>query len=86
MNPTTPTAYARTMTGGKRDSKCEARITDDVKFDLQRRCHELGMTESDFVGRLIEVSLYGFDHVLKLERDRIGKVCGLSGFAQGKTT
>jgi len=36
------------------------------------------MTESQFLERLVEVSLYGAEHVLSVERERTARVCGLS--------
>lgn len=50
-----------------------------MKADLEQRCHTLGMTTSDYIERLLAVSLYGMDHVLSVERDRTKKVIGLSG-------
>ncbi len=70
--------FARaTVAGTKRTARIEARVTDETKFDLARRCRELGMNESQFLERLVEVSLYGVEHVLSIERERIEKVCGL---------
>ena len=74
--------FARTMTGAKRTAKVEARVTDDLKFDLQRRCHELAMSESDYIDRLVSISLYGVEHVRSVELSRIEQVCGLSAFNQ----
>lgn len=68
----------RTAVGGKRSSKIEARVHDETKFDLTRRCHELGISESEFVASLVEVSLYGADHVLRMQQQRLSGVCGLS--------
>jgi hypothetical protein len=76
-------AFARTVTGEKRSAKVEARVTDSLKFDLQRMCHELGMTESDFIDRLVQVRVYGLEHVQSMERKRIAMVCGLSD--EGRT-
>ena len=70
--------FARTATGEKRSAKVEARVTDSLKFDLQRMCHELGMTESDFIDRLVQVRVYGVEHVQSMELKRIEIVCGLS--------
>lgn len=71
-------SFARSHTGAKRTSKVEARVTDELKFDLQRLCHELGMTESDFVDRLLNVRLYGIDHVRSVEQRRLEMVCGVA--------
>lgn len=71
--------FARSAVGGKKSSEAKARITDETKFALQRRCAELGMTESDYIDKLLCVSLFGFDAVLKAERERTAKVVGLWG-------
>jgi hypothetical protein len=76
-------AFARTVTGEKRSAKVEARVTDTLKFDLLRVCRELGMTESDFIDRLVQVRVYGLEHVQSMELKRIEMVCGLS--AKGQT-
>lgn len=77
--------FARSPMGGKRTAKAEARITEETKEAMRRKCHELGITESDYLDRLICVSLYGIDHVLNVERQRTAMVCGLSahGLQQG---
>lgn len=80
QNTFTQPAFARTITGTKRTSRIEARVTDEIKADITRRCHEIGVTESQYVERLLEVSLYGLEHVVSLERDRIARVCGLYEF------
>lgn len=77
------TNFARSTTGSKRTNRVEARVADDLKFDLQRRCHELSMSESDYIDRLLSISLYGFEHVRSLEVARLEQVCGLSGLKQG---
>ena len=79
--PTTtddPALFARTAIGGKRTSKAEARVSDETKFALQRRCHEIGLTESDYIDRLLCISLFGKEHVLSVMREQTEKVCGLS--------
>lgn len=71
--------FARSAVGGKKTSEVKARITDETKFALQRRCAELGITESDYIDRLLCVSLFGFDAVLKAEREKTEKIVGLWG-------
>ena len=80
----TPMFARATVSGTKRSSRVETRVTDETKFELARKCHELGMTESQFLERLVEVSLYGAEHVLSVERERTARVCGLSELFQQK--
>lgn len=70
-------AFSRTPMGGKRSSDVKARVADETKFALQRRCAELGITESDYIDRLLCVSLFGFDAVLAAEREKTQKVAGM---------
>lgn len=65
--------------GEKRTSKVEARVTDTLKLELQRKCNDVGISESDYIDRLISISLFGFEHVASLEQQKLKKVCGLSG-------
>lgn len=77
-------ALARSPLGGKKTARVDVRITDDTKLDLTRKCHELGISESDYVCTLIESSLYGIEHVLSVQEARLAKVCGLSGIFPSK--
>lgn len=77
----TKTQFARSLTGAKRSARVKSRVSDDLKLDLARRCHELGMTESDFIERLLSASLYGVSHVMNMEQERMAMVCGLSGLS-----
>lgn len=74
--------FARSPMRGKRTAKAEAHITDDTKEELRRKCNELGISESDYLDRLICVSLYGVEHVLNVERERTLRVCGVAANAQ----
>ncbi|MNX93673.1 hypothetical protein D3C86_1258680 [compost metagenome] len=75
--------FARSALGGKKSSEVKARITDETKMDLQRKCHAVDMTESELVGYLIEVNLYGQEHVESVLRARLAKVVGLSPVGGG---
>lgn len=74
--------FSRSVVGGKKTSEVKARITDETKFALQRRCAELGITESDYIDRLLCVSLFGFNAVLKAEHEKTEKIVGLWGADQ----
>jgi hypothetical protein len=74
-NDNTP-LFSRSSIGGKRSADVKARVADELKTDLQRRCHELGVTESDYIERLICVSLYGIDAVIDKERERTKGMLG----------
>lgn len=67
-------AFGRSMLGGKKTADVKARITDETKFELQRRCHRLGVSESEYVSHLIEVSLFGLEHVEMVRRQQLAAV------------
>ncbi len=69
--------FSRSPMGGKRSSDVKARVADETKFALQRRCAELGITESDYIDRLLLVSLFGLDAVVQMEREKTEKVAGM---------
>lgn len=71
--------FTRSALGGKRSARIDTRVTDETKLALAKRCHELGITESDFVNSLVEASLFGADHVLSMQRQRLIEVCGKAG-------
>ncbi len=69
--------FARSPLGGKKSASVTLRVTDEQKFDMDRRAHELGMSTSEWLEKLSAVALYGIDHVIKSERSRTEMVCGL---------
>lgn len=71
--------FARSAMGGKRSARIEARVTDETKLALAQRCHQIGITESDFIAQLVELSLYGYEHVASGQQDRLRMVCGSAG-------
>jgi len=71
--------FARTAFGGKRSAKIEARVHDETKIDLTRKCHELGISESEYLAHLVEVSLYGVDFVLRRYERHTAAVLGKTG-------
>lgn len=76
--------FARSAMGGKRTARIEARVTDETKFALAQRCHQIGITESDFITNLVELSLFGYEHVASIHQDRLRMVCGGAGLMPDK--
>ena len=75
---------ARSPLGGKKSAVLTLRVTDEMKFDLERRAHECGMAASEYVERVLAINLYGLSHVIESERARTEKVCGVfTGKAMG---
>lgn len=71
-------ANARSPLGGKKSAVLTLRVTDEMKFDLERRAHECGMAStSEYIERVLAINLYGLHHVVESERARTEKVCGV---------
>jgi hypothetical protein len=70
-------ANARSPLGGKKSAVLTLRVTDEMKFDLERRAHECGMAASEYIERVLAINLYGLQHVVESERARTEKVCGV---------
>ncbi len=68
--------FARSSMPGKRSSVIKARVTDELKLALSKRCHELGITESDYIDSLVAVSLLGLDEVVERERKKTVSISG----------
>lgn len=73
----TDPAFARAAIGGKKTAEIKARTSDEIKFALQHRRHQLNMTESEYIDRLVAMSLFGVEHVLSVEQQRTKLVAGL---------
>lgn len=67
---------SRSPMRGKRIADVKARVTEETKVALQKKCAELGITESDYIDRLLLVSLFGAEEVLKMEQEKTEKVIG----------
>lgn len=80
----TEPAFARSAMGGKRTARIEARVTDETKFALAQRCHQIGVTESDFIANLVELSIFGYEHVASIHQERLRMVCGSTGLMPDK--
>ena len=70
------TVFSRSALPSKRSSDVKARVTDELKLDLTRTCHEMGITESDYIDRLLCISLYGLERVLELDRKKTTGIMG----------
>jgi len=69
--------FSRSSIGGKKNSEIKARVSDETKFALQRKCHELGITESEYLDKLVNISLFGIDEVIEGERQKAQGIVGL---------
>jgi hypothetical protein len=69
--------FARSAIGGKKTAEIKFRCADELKFELARRAHELGMSESELSEKFVAIGLFGFDHVASFQRDQLSKVASL---------
>jgi hypothetical protein len=68
--------FSRSTLGGKKNSWAKARVSDELKFDLARACHQLDVSESEFIERLLAARLYGIDHVRNVAQQKLDAVVG----------
>lgn len=90
--PTTPSddsacdglpMFSRSILGGKKSSKLEARVTDELKEGVRRRWVDLQFSsESEYLEYLATVDCFGKGHVRMVQERRLGLVSSLSDSAQ----
>jgi hypothetical protein len=68
--------FSRSTMGGKKNSWAKARVSDELKLDLARVCHQLDVSESEFIERLLAARLYGIDHVRNVAQLKLEQVIG----------
>lgn len=69
-------AFARSPLGGKKNSTVTIRMTDEQKSDVDQAARRLGMSTSEFIEKLVAISIYGLDEVVEAERHRANSVAG----------
>lgn len=75
-------ALARASLGGKKTTFLKAACSDELKGLMLRKLQiiraETGQTvsESEYVERVVAISLLGFDHVQRIEREKLEKLAG----------
>lgn len=76
--PTEP-VFARSIIGGKKTAKLEARVSEDLKEELRRKWHDEGFSsESECLEMLVAVYLRGIDHIRSVQEERLMRVGRLS--------
>ena len=50
-----------------KSAKAEARVTEQLKIDLRRKCNELNLTESNYVMLILAARLYGDKTLAEIE-------------------
>ena len=75
-----PTAFARGTQSdvfGKLDAELPpVRINSDVLTEVHRLASAAGMNVSEYLRTLVHVKVYGIDHVLNLQADRLRRAMG----------
>lgn len=90
--PTTPSddsaddglpMFSRSILGGKKSSKLEARVSDELKEGVRRRWVDLQFSsESEYLEYLASVDCFGKSHIRMVLEKRLGMVSSLSDSAQ----
>jgi hypothetical protein len=71
--------FSRSILGGKKSSKLEARVSDELKESVRRRWNDLGFSsESEYLEHLATIDCFGKEHVRMMLERRLGMVSGLS--------
>lgn len=76
--------FSRSPIGGKKTAEVKYRCADELKFELQRRAHALGMSESELSELFTAIGLFGIDHVKSVaaqKLDSVGKMFPTGGEA-----
>jgi hypothetical protein len=68
--------FSRSPIGGKKTAEVKYRCADELKFELQRRAHALGMSESELSELFTAIGLFGIDHVRMVQDQRLALVAG----------
>lgn len=71
--------FSRAIMGGKKSSKLEARVSDELKEAVRRRWNDLGYSsESEYLEYLTTVDCFGRAHVRMVMEHRLRLVGSLS--------
>ena len=71
--------FARSVIGGKKNSKLEARVSDDLKEAVRRKWNDSGFeSESEWLEMLAAVACFGHEHVRMVQEQRLRRVSSLS--------
>lgn len=75
-------ALARSSLGGKKTNFLKAACSDELKDLLNDRLTAIrketgrNVSESEFVEKVVAISLLGFDHVMSVEQEQLTKLAG----------
>ena len=71
--------FSRSILGGKKSSKLEARVSDELKEIVRRRWTDMHFSgESEYLEYLATVDCFGKGHVRSVQEQRLGMVSTLS--------
>lgn len=79
--------YSRSVDGGKKNSKVESRVSDELKEAVRRKWMDCGFSsESEYIEKLCAISVWGAEHVRMMEERKINRVSLLSDTAQSASS
>ena len=76
------TALARSSLGGKKTNTVKAAVSDELKELLERRLRQIRdetgrvTSESEYIEKVLAISLLGFEHVMSIEQEQLKKLAG----------
>lgn len=72
-------APSRSLIGGKKTAKVEARVSDELKEAMRRKWMDAGFgSESEYVETVLSIDVLGFEHVRMLQERRLRAVWNVS--------
>jgi len=78
-----PAMFSRSIVGGKKTAKMEARVSDELKEAVRRKWMDAGFnSESEYLETLVSCDVFGLKHVRMVMEKRIASVCGVSGIGR----
>jgi hypothetical protein len=81
--------FSRSIVGGKKTAKMEARVSDELKEAMRRKWMDAGFnSEAEYLETLVSCDVFGLEHVRMVMDRRIASVCNVAVLGQesdGKT-
>ena len=79
LNPEQAPIFSRSIFGGKKQSKLEARVSDELAELVRRRWVDLGFqSQSEYLEYVVAVDVVGPEHIRMVTDRRLSMVCKTS--------
>lgn len=60
----------------KYSEEIKARVSYEIKLDVQKKAHECGMSEAEYLRTIVMIHLYGKDEVINRQLERLEMIAG----------